>query len=53
MKKIFTIERSNLKSGNYQERTTQVIGQQPRQREVDHLSDVLKLLAGNPPKGGC
>lgn len=53
MKKIITIERSNLKSGNYQERTMQVIGQQPRQREVDHLSDVLKLLVGNPLKGDC
>lgn len=53
MKKIFTIERSNLKSGNYQERTTQVIGKQPRQREVDHLADVLKLLVGNSLKGGC
>lgn len=44
MKKIFTIERSNLKNGNYQERTTQVIGKQLKEREVECIADVLKLL---------
>lgn len=55
MKKIFTIERSNLKSGNYQERITQIIGKQPQEREVECIADVLRLLVkkGDLPKGGC
>lgn len=55
MKKILTIARPNLKDGNYQECTTQVIGKNPKEREVECIADVLRLLVkeGDLPKGGC
>ena len=55
MKKILTIARLNLKDGNYQECTTQVIGKDPQEREVECIADVLRLLVkkGDLPKGGC
>lgn len=55
MKKIFTIERYNLKNNNYQERISQVIGKEPKEREVECIADVLRLLVkkGDLPKGGC
>lgn len=55
MRKIYTIERLNLKNSNYQERITQVIGKQPKERDVDGIADVLRLLIkkGDLPKGGC
>lgn len=55
MKNILTIDRSNLKDRNYQECTTQVIGKQLKEREVECIADVLRLLVkkGDLPKGGC
>lgn len=44
MKKILTIARPNLKNGNYRECTTQVIGKDPKEREVECIADVLRLL---------
>ena len=44
MKKIFTIKRSNLKGGNYKERITEVKGKSPKERDVESIADVLKLL---------
>ena len=55
MKRIITIKRYILKNSNYQERIAQVIGKEPKEREVECIADVLRLLVkkGDLPKGGC